>query len=201
MRNIKLHSHDWSLLCHNSNVDRTTVYYERRQWVSSMSINRILLRETYLLLTVGYGKAKDSPLVWSVPYSCPEFPATQEDLHTWFSSYTTKSDCVACWWHWDLSTPKLPVWAYSYLSSLPDTLLHDEVRAVISFWVIPWGEWFGEFFFPSSVCLGQMHPRLGEPRRSEYTKAIIRCPIRAWTTEILCHTLINQMLQIGWGGS
>lgn len=54
-----------------------------------MISKEILLSETYCLLTAGYGTAKGSPLVWSMPYSCPEFLATQKDLHTWFSSCTT----------------------------------------------------------------------------------------------------------------
>ncbi len=54
-----------------------------------MSSKGILLNEAYFLLTAGYGTAKGSPLVWSMPYSCPEFLATQKDLHTWFSSCAT----------------------------------------------------------------------------------------------------------------
>ncbi len=54
-----------------------------------MISKEILLSETYCLLTAGYGTAKGSPLVWSMPYSCPEFLATQKDLHMWFSSCAT----------------------------------------------------------------------------------------------------------------
>ncbi|PBK62419.1 hypothetical protein ARMSODRAFT_980695 [Armillaria solidipes] len=50
---------------------------------------RILLSEMYSLLTAGYGAAKGSPLVWSMPYSCPEFLTTRKDLQTWFSSRAT----------------------------------------------------------------------------------------------------------------
>ncbi|SJL11667.1 uncharacterized protein ARMOST_15073 [Armillaria ostoyae] len=37
----------------------------------------------------GYGAAKGSPLVWSMPYSCPEFLTMRKDLQTWFSSRAT----------------------------------------------------------------------------------------------------------------